>query len=115
MNSLMRQGAVGALLLAVAITLAPIHSWAQNSAEGSRKVVSRIAPAYPPIARTMNIRGIVKIDVLVAPNGTVKSMEIKGGHPILAQAAQSAIIRWKWEPAAHETTELLEVKFNPEQ
>jgi outer membrane biosynthesis protein TonB len=44
----------------------------------------------------------------------VKSIDIKGGHPILAQAAQKAVYSWKWEPAPHETTELLEVKFNPE-
>jgi TonB family protein len=114
MKTLMRQGTVGALFLAAAFLFAPIHSSAQDSVEGTRKVVSRIAPVYPTLARSMSIRGNVKLDVMVSPNGTVKSIDIKGGHPILAQAAQKAVYGWKWEPAPHETVELLEIKFNPE-
>jgi hypothetical protein len=41
-------------------------------------------------------------------------MQIKGGHPVLAQAAVNSVRRWKWEPAAHETHETVEVKFTPE-
>ncbi|SRR5258708_27330022 len=114
MKTLMRQGTVGALFLAAAFVFAPIHSWAQESVEGVRKALVKTAPVYPTLARSMNIRGNVKLNVTVAPNGTVKSIDIKGGHPILAQAAQKAVYSWKWEPAPHETTELLEVKFNPE-
>jgi len=47
----------------------------------------------------MRIAGVVKAEVLVSPNGTVKNVEIKGGHPLLAQAAQMTILKWKWEPA----------------
>lgn len=69
---------------------------------------------YPAIARKMSITGIVRIEAVVAPNGTVKGVSIKGGHPLLAQAAQDSIRGWKWEPSAHETHELIEVKFeNP--
>jgi len=48
---------------------------------------------------------------VVAANGSVKSVEVKGGHPLLAQSAQNAVREWKWEPAAHETREPLEIKF----
>jgi protein TonB len=71
----------------------------------------RTAPQYPALARSMRIEGSVKADVLVAPNGTVKSVEIKGGHPLLVQSAQNALREWKWEPAPHETHELVELKF----
>jgi TonB family protein len=79
--------------------------------ESTRKVVTRVSPQYPNIARAMNLQGSVKADVLVAPNGTVKSVQIKGGHPLLGQAAESAIREWKWEPASHETHEIIELKF----
>lgn len=59
----------------------------------------------------MNIQGSVRAEVLVAPNGTVKSVEIKGGHPLFVQAAQNALREWKWEPAGHESHELVELKF----
>jgi hypothetical protein len=29
------------------------------------------------------------------------------------QAAQNAILKWRWEPASHETREPIEVNFNP--
>jgi outer membrane biosynthesis protein TonB len=59
----------------------------------------------------MNPQGKVKADVLVAPNGGVESVEIRGGYPLLVQSAQNALKEWKWEPAPHATHEIVEVKF----
>jgi TonB family protein len=86
----------------------------QEQAESARRIVSRVMPRYPEMARTMNIRGSVKAEALVRPNGVVKSVDVKGGHPVLVRAAQEAIYRWKWEPSAHETREPIEVKFDPQ-
>jgi TonB family protein len=116
MMSLMRRSAVGAVFLAGILILVPLqHSQAQEISEGSRRVLNRVAPQYPGAARPLNIQGSVKIEVVVAPNGTVKSLEIKGGHPLLVQAAQDAIRQWKWEPSPRETTESIEIKFKPQQ
>ena len=104
---------VRALLSVVFVAFALCHSQAQETTDGPRKVVTRVTPQYPALARTMSIRGSVKVEALVAPNGTVKSLDVKGGHPVLAQAAQNAVRQWKWEPSPHETTELIEIKFNP--
>jgi TonB family protein len=60
----------------------------------------------------MNLHGVVKLEVRVAANGTVKSIQIKGGHPMLAQSAETAVGHWRFEPAAHETTETVQVKFD---
>jgi len=43
----------------------------------------------------------------------VKSVELKGGNPVLGRAAQNAIYKWKWAPAPHQTREPIEVKFQP--
>jgi TonB family protein len=61
----------------------------------------------------MNIQGVVRADVTVAPNGKVKSIDLKGGHPLLGQAAQDALRQWKWEPAARESIESVELRFHP--
>ena len=111
MKSLMRQGAVVALL-AIALVFVPTPSWAQESAEGARKVLIKTPAVYPTLAQSMNIRGVVKVEARVAPNGTVKSMEVKGGHPLLTQSAVTAVGHWKFEPASHETKELIEIKFD---
>src|SRR5690242_14723341 len=101
-----RRLAVAVLAFCCSGILLPHPGFAQQEqTETKRKVVNRVVPVYPQMARTMNLKGVVRVDALVAPNGTVKSLEVRGGHPALVQAAQSAILKWKWEPAAHETKE----------
>ena len=86
----------------------------QDPTDIARKIVNRVTPRYPAMARTMNLRGSVKAEAVVQPNGIVKSVEIRGGHPVLVEAVQHAVYKWRWAPAAHETRELIEVKFDPE-
>jgi TonB family protein len=102
------------LVLFSALVFTPALFAQQDQTEATRKIVNRVTPHYPEMARSMNLKGSVRMDALVAPNGTVKSVEVKGGHPVLVQAAQHAIYKWKWAPASHETREPIEVKFNPE-
>jgi TonB family protein len=114
MNATMRSRIGRILLLALTLVVAPDHSRAQDASPGTRKVLIKTAVAYPTLARSMNIRGVAKVEAQVAPNGTVKSVEVKGGHPILAQAAVTAVGHWKFEPAPHETKEIVEIRFDPE-
>ena len=58
--------------------------------------------------------GTVKLAVVVAPNGTVKSSKAMGGHPLLVNAAMDAVRQWKFEPAATESTGVVEFKFQPQ-
>jgi TonB family protein len=105
--------AVVVLILSLALIVVPSRTDAQIAAESARKVVNRVVPAYPDMARSMNLRGNVKVEVVVGPSGAVKSVEIKGGHPVLAKSAENAVFKWKWESAARETRELVEIKFDP--
>ena len=100
-------------VLSAILTFVPIHARSQETSESGRKIVSKVVPLYPGIARSMRIQGIVRADVLVAPNGKVTSIEVKGGHPLLAQAAQEALRQWKWEATSKETHESVELRFNP--
>jgi TonB family protein len=81
--------------------------------ETQRKITNRVMPTYPELARKANMSGAVKAEVLVAPDGRVKSVVMKGGNPVLIQAAEHAIYKWLWAPAKHDTREIIEVKFDP--
>jgi TonB family protein len=70
-----------------------------------------VQPVYPELARKMNIGGSVKVEVVVAPNGTVKDAKVVGGHPVLANAALEAVKKWRFEPAAVESTGVVDFKF----
>jgi TonB family protein len=80
---------------------------------GDRKVVRKISPTYPAIARTLALSGSVKLEVIVMSSGAVKSVQVLGGSPVLAEAAQAAVRDWRWEKSDHESTEHVEVRFNP--
>lgn len=96
-------------ILAGAAVLHPSYAFAQE--ELSRKVKLRVAPTYPDLARRMNITGVVKVAVVVSPNGTLKSTKIVGGHPVLAAAALDALRKWKFETAPEDSAGLVEFKF----
>ena len=97
MKIALHQWAFRALLLATVLSLVGVSGQAQES--GRRRLFSHAAPPYPALARRMSLEGVAKVDALVAPDGTVKTAEVKGGHPLLAQAAVDAVRRWKWEAA----------------
>ena len=114
----MRLGSVLILvLLGLALIPAAFSADAQSArvadSPSARKVINKVVPAYPSMARTMNLAGTVKLEALVLANGTVKSIQVKGGNPLLAQAAQNAVREWKWAKAERESTELLEFRFKP--
>jgi TonB family protein len=83
-----------------------------SSEEGKRKVKTKVAPVYPELAKRMNVTGRVKIEVIITPDGRVKSTRALGGHPLLVQSCVEAVKEWKFVPAAEETTQVVEFDFN---
>jgi TonB family protein len=80
--------------------------------EGKRKVKSKTSPVYPELARRMNVSGKVKIEVIITPDGHVRSTRVLGGHPLLVQVCQDAVKEWKFFPAPEETTQIVEFDFH---
>lgn len=78
---------------------------------GLRKVIERVVPAYPDLARRLNLRGVVRVEVCVLADGAVKSAKVLGGNPVLAQSALEAVRRWKFAAGPEESTELVELRF----
>ncbi len=103
---------------AVATTAALVFSGASGFAqtgstdESKRKVKTKTAPQYPELAKRMNVSGRVKIEVVVTPDGRVKSTRVVGGHPLLVQACQDAVKEWKFVSAPEETTQVVEFEFH---
>jgi TonB family protein len=77
-----------------------------------RKIASRVAPTYPDLAKRMHMHGVVKLEAVVRPNGTVKSTRVLGGNPVLVDAAVSAVGKWKFETAQSETVEVVQLAFD---
>jgi TonB family protein len=112
----LRKLGVWLAVLAMTAGLGGMRLRAQDEqGEITRRAKSKVPPVYPDLARKMNITGTVKIQVVVAANGTVKDAKVVGGHPVLASAALDAVRKWRFEPAAVESSGVVELKFEPHQ
>jgi TonB family protein len=110
-QNLNRVFAVGLLLFGGWAATCPQLAWGQS--ELTRKVKSKVTPMVPELARHLNLSGMVKIRLTVAPNGTVKDATLLGGHPLLANAAMDAVKKWRYEAAPQESTGIVEIYFGP--
>lgn len=52
---------------------------------------SPLNPVYPPLALQARISGVVKLRVIIAPDGKVQNMQLISGHPLLVTSAIEAV------------------------
>jgi len=109
------QGVLLVSLLSIAAMAPNLVPGASAQEESGRKVQVKTEPVYPDLARRMKISGVVKVQLVVAPNGSVRETKVVGGHPLLANAVVDAVRRWRYETRPRETTESLEFRFDPNQ
>ena len=62
------------------------------------KLLNRVQPVYPPLARQTRISGTVRLHVVLSRDGTVKSVDVISGHPLLLQASLDAVRQWRYQP-----------------
>ena len=62
--------------------------------------VFNVAPIYPASMQAAGLEGVVKLDVLIATDGTVASVRVAESqvHPAFAEAASQAVKQWKFTP-----------------
>ena len=101
---------VAVALMALVFGLA-VGAPASAEDEG-RRVKSKVPPAYPELAKKLNVTGTVKLQVIIGANGSVKSAKVIGGHPLLVDPAIEAVKKWKYEPASEDSTEIVEFHFD---
>ncbi len=92
---------VAAALLAFAIGAAAQTGATRISVAGdvqSALLVKRIVPVYPPLARAAGVEGTVRLQVLIARDGSVQRVDTLSGHPMLNRHASDAVSQWKYKP-----------------
>jgi TonB family protein len=95
-----------------AFVCAPV-SVAQQDSKEERKLVTRVEPDYPNVLRMRQIGGTVKLEVTINAKGTVDSVKVVGGNPILAESAVTAVKKWKYVSADNSTKTTVSLDFNP--
>ncbi len=61
------------------------------------KLVNKVQPSYPPLARQTRISGTVRLHAIIAKDGSIQSLEVISGHPLLQQSALDAVRQWKYQ------------------
>jgi TonB family protein len=76
-----------------------------------RKLITRVEPDYPDLLRQMHIGGIVRLEVTISPQGSVETLKLVGGNPILGEAAMKAVSRWIYAAGPSTTTIQVTIPF----
>lgn len=63
------------------------------------KVLSRVDPEYPKLARQSGASGLVELEATIAIDGKVKNARIIHGNSMLQKAALDAVMQWRYKPA----------------
>lgn len=84
-----------------------------QNAPNLRKLVYKVAPKYPPELRQNEIGGIVRLAVVINPNGSVAKISPVGGNPVLVDAATVAVKQWKYAASDHQTATEVQLDFIP--
>lgn len=84
------------------------------------KLVHTAPLKYPEAARKKNIQGDVKLDVVIGPKGSVKSVKVTDGPKLLTKAAAKSVKHWRYQPTvlkgkpiSVETTVEVQFKLTP--
>jgi TonB family protein len=64
------------------------------------QLLSRVDPVYPEDAKTQQIEGSVKLHAVIARDGTIQSVETRGGPALLTPAAEGAVRQWRFTPSS---------------
>ncbi len=62
------------------------------------RLIARPQPSYPPLARQARIQGTVRLQAIIAKDGSIAQLEVVSGHPLLVQSALDAVRQWRYQP-----------------
>src|SRR6266568_8134911 len=103
----------GVLLTALFLSGMPLSSQTRDVNVAERKVITRVEPDYPETLKRLYIGGVVRVEVVVTPNGAVESAKLLGGNPILGQSAMKAVKQWRYAPAGSKEILAVKLEFDP--
>jgi protein TonB len=61
-------------------------------------LIHQVNPIYPPLARQARVQGVVVMEAIISRDGSIESLRVIRGHPLLNQAALDAVQQWKYRP-----------------
>jgi TonB family protein len=61
-------------------------------------LIRHVPPECPQLAKQARVQGTVHLAAVVNKDGTIQSLQLISGHPLLVQAAMDAVKQWLYKP-----------------
>ena len=78
--------------------VAPIRRVVMGGLVQEARIIHKVIPVYPPLARQARISGTVRFTAIIARDGTIQNLTLVSGHPMLVHAATDAVRQWRYRP-----------------
>lgn len=62
------------------------------------RMLRRVNPVYPPLAKSARIQGTVQLSAVIGKDGRIQELNVINGHPMLIQSALQAVQQWQYKP-----------------
>ena len=62
------------------------------------KMIKRVVPIYPALAKQARVSGSVRLEGIIAKDGTIQQLRVISGHAWLVKAAIEAVKQWVYSP-----------------
>ena len=62
------------------------------------KLISRVEPTYPVLAKQIGKSGKVELHAMIGEDGMIDSLEAVGGDPMFFASAMQAVKQWRYTP-----------------
>jgi len=62
------------------------------------KLIFAPKPQYSALAKAARVQGTVKLQAVIAVDGSIQNLRVMSGSPLLANAALEAVRQWRYQP-----------------
>jgi tetratricopeptide (TPR) repeat protein len=109
--------------LALLLLLAPLLTVAESQidrkacdtatsipfANAASLAINKVDPEMPPLAKSLRLNGVVKVEVCVSDTGDVLATKLISGHPVLVGAAVESAKKWRFKAGQAPFKTVLEI------
>jgi TonB family protein len=109
------KGAIGYVSASASTEGVKVLEVGRQAGKSERRLVTRVEPEYPETLRKLHIGGVVRLQVTISPQGSVESVFVLGGNPILGESAVNAVKQWVYAPSGGRSTMEVSIPFEAPQ
>ena len=95
-----------------AIGAQPVAGPVRFGSGGTLTLVNKVSPIYPSVMQSARMSGVVVLDAVIHPDGTIGDITVlRSTNDLFARAAIDAVKKWRYTPVPYEGIVTVTVNF----